>query len=199
MKSQMKFENRVELRRRKKPQWGEGVKIDSEFRNLVKTHQEQAGSAEHSVHLNRVITTAIEGFKGQAKARRFVFFADEPVEGGGTNEAPRPLEYFLAGFAFCQQVQYVKHAALRNLDITGLRMDVKGYVDQRGVLGIEDVPAGFQRIDYKVQIESSEPVGSIVELADFVESICPAHAAIKGSAPLNRTLVVNGEVTATTD
>ena len=168
------------------------MKIDSDFREKVAAHHAEATQSSHSIHLNRVVTTVIDGFHGRAKARKFEFFSDEPPEGGGENHGPRPLEYFLAGFAFCQQVQYAKHAALRDIDITGLRMDVKGYVDQRGVLGIEGVPAGFERIDYRVEIETPESPVVILDLADFVESICPAHAAMKGATPLNRSLMVNG-------
>ena len=168
------------------------MKISSEFRDRVRRYRRESTDSTHSVHLNRVVTTAIDGFYGKAKARRFEFFSDEPSEGGGENQAPRPLEYFLAGFAFCQQAQYAKHAALRDLDISGLRMDVKGYVDQRGILGVDEVAAGFQRIDYTVSIETTETVQAIAELMTTVEAVCPAHAALKGSTPLNRALVVNG-------
>jgi uncharacterized OsmC-like protein len=169
------------------------MKIDSEFQERVKQHQGESRDSSRSVHLNRVVTTGIDGFYGKARARKFEFYSDEPSEGGGQNRAPRPLEYFLGGFAFCQQAQYAKHAALRGLDISGLTMDVKGYVDQRGVLGLDDVAAGFRNIDYTVKIQTSESNESIMDLVTTVESVCPAHAAIKGGTPLARTLIVNGE------
>ena len=166
--------------------------IDADFKERVKQYQQESGNSTHSVHLNRVVTTAISGFYGRAKTRRFEFFSDEPNEGGGENQAPRPLEYFLAGFAFCQQAQYAKYAALRDLDIGSLKMDVKGYVDQRGILGMDNVAAGFLNIDYKVTMETTESPETIVDLVTTVEAVCPAHAAIKGGTPLSRTLIVNG-------
>lgn len=169
------------------------MKIDSDFRERVKHYQAESRDRGKAVHLNRVVTTSIDGFRATAKARSFEFSSDEPSEGGGENTAPRPLEYFLAGFAFCQQAQYAKYAALRDLEITGLKMDVRGYVDQRGILGTDDVPPGFQRIDYIVRIESPESPETIRQLSDTVESICPAHAAVRGSTPLLRTLLLNGE------
>lgn len=168
------------------------MNIDGDFRQRVIDHQEASKDAQRAVHLNRVVTTAIDGFRGRAKARTFEFFSDEPKEGGGDNTAPRPLEYLLAGFAFCQQAQYAKHAALRDLDITGLKMDVKGYVDQRGVLGVDGVAAGFRNIEYKVVVDSPESVATIRQLADLVDSVCPAHAAMSGCTPLHRVLVLNG-------
>lgn len=166
--------------------------IDAEFKRRVKQYRQESSDSTHSVHLNRVVTTAISGFYGRAKTRRFEFFSDEPSEGGGENQAPRPLEYFLAGFAFCQQAQYTKYAALRDLDIASLKMDVKGYVDQRGILGMDDVAAGFRNIDYTVTIETAESPETITDLVTTVEAVCPAHAAIKGGTPLSLKLIVNG-------
>ena len=173
--------------------WSNRMKMDREFRKRIAEYQEKSRQRDAAVHLNRVTVDAVEGFYARAKARGFEFCSDEPREGGGENKAPRPLEYFLGGFAFCQQAQYAKYAALRGLEITDLRIDVRGYVDQRGILGIEEVPPGFQRIDYVVKIESPEPPALILNLVTTVEAVCPAHAAIRGNTPLNRTLLVNGQ------
>ncbi|MFP4484981.1 MAG: OsmC-related (seleno)protein [Spirochaetaceae bacterium] len=171
---------------------GAAMEMDADFRDRVKRHVEASRDAGKAVHLNRVITTALHGFYGKAKARRFEFFSDEPAQGGGGDEAPRPLEYFLAGFGFCQQAQYAKYAALRDIDLTGLKIDIKGYVDQRGILGIADVAPGFRNIDYQVTIETGADLDAVRELVETVEHVCPAHATIKGGTTLNRTIVVNG-------
>jgi uncharacterized OsmC-like protein len=168
--------------------------IDHSFRERVKQHVQESQDAGKAVHLNRVVTTGVSGFRGKAKARRFEFFADEPEEGGGDNEAPRPLEYFLAGFAFCQQAQYAKYAALRDIELTGLKIDVKGYVDQRGILGIADVSPGFRNIDYTVHLDSGADQETLRDLVETVEHVCPAHATIKDGTTLNRTIKVNGSV-----
>lgn len=168
--------------------------VTPDFKERVRQYERDSRDSTKAVHLNRVVTTAIEGFHGRARTRGFEFFSDEPSEGGGENRAPRPLEYFLAGFAFCQQAQYVKYAAIRDLEITALKMDVKGYVDQRGILGADGVAAGFRNIAYTVRIETSETPETIGELVATVESVCPAHAALVGGTPLERTLVVNGAV-----
>ena len=71
-------------------------------------------------------------------------------------------------------------------------MDLKGYVDQRGILGMDDVAAGFRNIDYKVTTETAESPETIVDLVSTVEAVCPAHATIKGGTTLKRTLSANG-------
>ena len=50
--------------------------IDAAFKKRVKRYQQESGDSTKAVHLNRVVTTAISGFYGRAKARRFEFFSD---------------------------------------------------------------------------------------------------------------------------
>lgn len=146
---------------------------------------------KQAVSANRVKTEALEDFYGKAKARKFEFFSDEP-EKGGKNRAPRPLEYFLAGFAFCQQVQYSKYAALRGIELSDLEIDVRGYVDARGIFEIGNVKPGFKNIEYDLNIKSPENEDTIRNLIEKVENICPAHAALRNSGEINRDATLNG-------
>jgi hypothetical protein len=72
-----------------------------------------------------VETAALRNSHARARADGFVFDADEPVSKvGGTGTAPRPLRYFLAGFAFCLQAQYVRNAVRIGIDLDELAVDV---------------------------------------------------------------------------
>ena len=44
------------------------MNIDNTFRDRVKRYVEESKESEKAVHLNRVVTTAIEGFRGRARA-----------------------------------------------------------------------------------------------------------------------------------
>lgn len=173
--------------------YNNGIGLDEEFKKDVRDHYEDSKEEGKAIHVNRVTTEVIRGFYGKAETRGFEFFSDEPEVGGGKNKGPRPLEYFLAGFAFCQQVQYVKYAALRDLKIENVEMDVKGYVDQRGILDIGDVESGFKNIKYEVKLETDESIETVKNLVEKVEDVCPAHAALKKSTELRRKIIVNGE------
>ncbi len=167
--------------------------LTEEFKDDIKEHYEESKDEGKAIHVNRISTEVMERFHSKAETRGFEFFSDEPEEGGGSNKAPRPLEYFLSGFAFCQQVQYVKYAALRDLDVKNVEMDVRGYVDQRGILDIGDIESGFKKIKYQVKIETSEDKSTIKDLVEKVEKVCPAHASIKDNTKLKRQLIINGE------
>ena len=87
---------------------------------------------------NRVESEILENLHGEGRAREFSFVYDEPAHvAGGENRGPRPLEYFLAGFAFCQQVQYARQALLTGTEFDDLRMETEGNVVP-GQTGFED-------------------------------------------------------------
>lgn len=149
-----------------------------------------------SVGNNDVETELVENYHGRANARQFTFESDEPgTMAGGENRGPRPLEYFLAGFAFCQQVIYAKNALATGIEVADLSLEVHGDVDPRGVLGVADADPGFvdDEIRYTTYIESPASEAEVRELVDLAEHHCPAHASLRDSMNFDRTIVLNGE------
>lgn len=141
-------------------------------------------------------TEIIENLHGRGIASGYAFEYDEPehVAGGG-GRGPRPLEYFLAGFAFCQQVQYARSALATGIGFDSLEMDVTGQVDPRGSIIEGDVPAGFEddEIGLVTHIESEEDPEEIVSLAERAEHRCHAHASLVREMSINREIRLNGE------
>lgn len=145
---------------------------------------------------NAVTAELVENFHGRAEARTFDFESDEPATmAGGRDRGPRPLEYFLAGFAFCQQVIYAKNSLATGIEIDGLEIDVNGDVDPRGVLGVEGASPGFvdDEIEYTTHIESPAHPDEVRELVELAERHCPAHAALRKPMSFDRDIVLNGE------
>lgn len=145
---------------------------------------------------NDVHTELLENYYGRARAREFSFESDEPTTlAGGENRGPRPLEYFLAGFALCQQVIYAKNALATGIEFTDLSMEAHGDVDPRGVLGVGGVDPGFvdDEITYTTYIESPATRDEVRELVDLAERHCPAHASLREPVTFDRQVVVNGE------
>jgi uncharacterized OsmC-like protein len=145
---------------------------------------------------NEVTAELVENFHGRAEAREFDFASDEPgTMAGGQNRGPRPLEYFLAGFAFCQQVIFAKNSLATGIEIDDLEIDVSGDVDPRGVLGVEGARPGFvdDEISYTTRIESPAHRDEVQELVELAERHCPAHAALRKPMEFDRDVVVNGE------
>jgi uncharacterized OsmC-like protein len=144
---------------------------------------------------NDVETELIQNYYAQVQARDHGFESDEPATlAGGKDRGPRPLEYFLAGFAFCQEVIYAKNALAMGIDIDDISIDVNGDVDLRGVF-TDDASPGFvdDTIEYTTYIDSPAPRAKLAELVAQAEHHCPAHDALRNPMGFDRTVLVNGE------
>jgi len=142
---------------------------------------------------NRVETELVENYHGRGSAREFSFESDEPASmAGGEDRGPRPLEYFLAGFAFCQQVVLAKHALATGIELDDVNVEVEGDVDPRGVLGVGDVDPGFEgALQQVTRVESPATPEEVRDVVETAENHCPAHASL--AVPVERDLYLNGE------
>jgi uncharacterized OsmC-like protein len=140
-----------------------------------------------------VETETLRNYHGRAHADGFTFDADEPVSKvGGTGTAPRPLRYFLAGFAFCLQAQYVRNAIRMGIELDELAVDVESEIDRRGGLGFRDDPADFESIGYTTTLRTDAAEPAVRDLVDAAESCCYVHGTLSKAVPLDGTTVVNG-------
>lgn len=147
-------------------------------------------------HPNSVQTEIIENVHGRAETRGFTFEYDEPRHvTGGQDRGPRPLEYFLAGYAFCQQVMYARSALLTGTDVDALWIDVTGRIDPRSSIHEGDIPAGFvdDEIDMTTNIVSDAPREDVAELVRRARSLCHAHASLQREMRLENDVVLNGD------
>ena len=100
--------------------------------------------------------TLVDGYTigGERVARSHRIVADEPFELLGGDGAPNPQELLMAAFNACITVGYVAGAALQGITLESLEIRTRGELDLRGFLGLsEDVPAGYEEIDYEVSIK----------------------------------------------
>ncbi|AZH24312.1 OsmC family protein [Haloplanus aerogenes] len=140
-----------------------------------------------------VATETIRNYHARAAADGFVFDADEPVSKvGGTGTAPRPLRYFLAGFAFCLQAQYVRNAIRMGIDLDELSVDVDSEIDRRGGLGFREEPADFESIAYTTTLRTDAPESEVRDLVETAESCCYVHGTLSKAVELDGTTVLNG-------
>lgn len=171
--------------------------IDWDLQGAVWNEFESLQEAEDvPLGQNKVRTELVENFHGRVNTREFSFESDEPATlAGGENRGPRPLEYFLAGFALCQQVIYAKNALATGIEIDDLSIETNGEVDPRGVLGIGNVPPGFvdNEIAYTTHIESPARRDEVRQLVTLAERHCPAHASLRTPTSFDRKIILNGE------
>lgn len=144
-----------------------------------------------------VETETLENYRAVARTRGFSFETDEPADKpGGTDAGPRPLEYFLAGLAFCHQAQIVRNALLAGIEVEGLELAVEANVDPRGGRGVGDVPSGFAGDEIRVTVRLETPADpeTVAEVVGRADEQCHARGALSRPMAFDDELVVNGEV-----
>lgn len=96
----------------------------------------------------RVETRLPGGLEVDAAVRGFTVRTDQPIEAGGTNAAPSPLELFLASLATCGAYYALRFCRRRGIATEGLSLvaeaakDVSGSRIESIRLTLE-LPAGF--------------------------------------------------------
>lgn len=126
-----------------------------------------------------VTTSAEDSVHTTSRIRGFEVAHDEPVELGGTNAAPNPVEAVLAALGSCQAIVYRAYASVLGLRLDEVRVDAIGDLDLRGLVGAAPVTAGLQRIAFRTRIVSPEPEEKLRELARIVEARCPVLETLR--------------------
>lgn len=136
--------------------------------------------------------TTVDGFTmdGERIARSHKIVADEPCQLLGADSAPNPQELLMAAVNACMTVGYVAGAAINGITLTKLEIRTKGTLDLRGFLGLsEEVPAGYEAIDYEVAIAGNGTPEQFDEIHRTVMKTSPNYFN------LNRPIRMNGVLT----
>ena len=135
--------------------------------------------------------TTVEAFTmaGERIPRSHKIVADEPCELLGADSAPNPQELLMAAFNACITVGYVAGASLKGIDLESVEIRTRGELDLRGFLGLsDDVPPGYEAIDYEVRIKGNGSPEQFEEIHQTVMKTSPNYFN------LNRPIRMNGSM-----
>ena len=123
------------------------------------------------------------GLRSEIGAGRHQLTADEPLERGGEDAGPTPLQLVLAGLCACETVTMRRLAPKIRLQVDGFAIEARAVIDARGRSGDERIPAHFLRVEVHARVSTSEPPERVQRLKELVERHCPV-ATLLQSAPL---------------
>lgn len=146
----------------------------------------------------RAETKLDEGLRCTARVRGFPeLVIDEPSDLGGDDAGMNPVEILLIALGTCQEIIYSAYAAVLDIPLDEVSVNVKGYIDIRGLLAMEEsVPAGYQHITYETSITSSSDAKAIQRLVAMVERHCPLLDTLRRPVEVNGTVSLNGALLA---
>ena len=134
---------------------------------------------------------AVRRFLMQADVEGHRIVTDEPVHGGGSDLAPAPLRYFVAGIVECALIWCVKVAAVEGVEITQLYAEAEAFLEA-GTVGLAALSStaevasgrGFDRLVLTVSVTSADPAERVADAVRKGVRACPAAVTFARAAQL---------------
>ena len=146
-------------------------------------------SKKEAITTMSVDLSLIQDYLREAKSQNFTFRCDEMERTGGTDTAPEPLAYFLAGAGLCEMSMWVSASVDLGIRLTSVEMKVTGIFDRR--LFFDRARSGFTKIIFESHIQSKESKERIARLADVVERRCPAFNNLRFTSDVSNKVWLN--------
>lgn len=168
----------------------------SEYANEVREISTE-GNAKWGIELNWVSGTRMNVKPmpmqlGDYKLTRdFEWEVDEPTQLGGINCAPNPQEYLLTGVASCIAVTFMAGATANKLAIDSLKINLKGEIDLRGFLGLDNngKHAGFQELELELHVKGEGEEEHYQAILEQVKKHSPNFNNMVNEVRITPTLV----------
>ncbi|MEM7110280.1 MAG: OsmC family protein [Bacteroidota bacterium] len=137
-------------------------------------------------------STSESSAKTSIKVRDFELIVDEPQDLGGTDKAPNPVEYILAGYAGCINVVAHLVAKEQNIKLKDLKIDIDGDLDPSRLFGTSfEERAGYKSINVSLKTSTKLNEGQRVKWLKEVEYRCPVNDNLSNTTPINFSLNSN--------
>jgi len=139
------------------------------------------------------VSKHIETFKALAKGTgwptkvtitdtEWTIQADEPVEDGGNNSGPNPMQYFAVSLAACQNEQAQVVTEELSLSITELNIDLEIDLDLAGFMGMENHSNGsYKEVRLAATVKGDLTNEQVQELGKRVDARCPVLALLRSA------------------
>jgi uncharacterized OsmC-like protein len=162
-------------------------KFEGLIEKLWKMHDTEA------LTTNRAEVRLVKDQHSIGTTRGFTLVQDEPESVFGTGKGPTPTDFFITSIGFCENVIFVRNAALAGLPLDSLETVVTGTWDRRGLFEIHHLSPGFKTITVETKVTTTGPVEKVVEVARQTHRRCPIHVTLMRATELGIRLVVNGQ------
>ncbi len=116
---------------------------------------------------------------------------DEPKDMGGTSNAPRPTETFLASLANCLEIGALLYFSFAKMRVESVIVKVEGTIDKRSALLTEDAPpSGFYDLTWTWYVRTDEDEKKVEKVLEKVEKSCPVKGTITRPQKFLKKLVM---------
>ena len=141
----------------------------------------------------RAVAKLLEDMHIEGRVGKFHLESDEPAARGGTELGPTPLQYFIAGAAFCLLTQMARFAPLYDVPLEEVQADVRAEFDIADKFGMEGPDGAFEHVIYAVTVRSSAPPEQVRLLVEHAERACHAAQSLHQHVPILIEVHLNGQ------
>jgi uncharacterized OsmC-like protein len=150
------------------------MEIQEEIKNKI-NRTIRALSSKPSLGYTTSVSTAriTNGLACEVKEGDWVLKADMPDRAGGTETAPTPGILGRAALGSCLSIGYMMQAALLDIPIKSLEVEIEADWDAGGAFGTSEVFSGYLELRYRVRVESNASEEDILKVLDAGDKFSP--------------------------
>lgn len=113
---------------------------------------------------------------------------------GGNDAGPGPGILERSALGSCLAIGYTQQAAVMEIPIDSIEVQVESDFDARGQFGLTDNPPGFKALRYRVIIESPAPETEVREMIDKADARSPVLDDFKRPLPIERKIDIKSKI-----
>lgn len=121
------------------------------------------------------------GTKSIAHARGKSAIIDEPIQRGGTDEGPMPVEYVFIGLLGCTHVISNKLARANGIEFTSMDIDIKVTMDSHGTRLINPIEVPFPTVTLYISATYEGPRDGALQVVAKLREHCAVSMMLQQS------------------
>lgn len=123
----------------------------------------------------KVDSESIGAMGVKLRVRDLDFTIDEPVNHGGSNQGPSPVESAVAALSSCVSIIIRVIAGRHGFNVSSICTSADTVMDMRGILFVEETDTPFASIELAVDLEAELTDQELQTLKDEVRKFCPLY------------------------
>lgn len=129
-----------------------------------------------------------------ATARGKSLVIDEPLQRGGTDEGPMPVEYVFVGLLGCTHVISNKLAKANGIEFTSMDIDLKVTMDSHGTRLIKPIDIPFPAVTLNIVAEYDGPREGALEVVRTLRHHCAVSKVLQAAGTrVTENWTLNGQ------
>jgi uncharacterized OsmC-like protein len=116
---------------------------------------------------------------------------DLPGSDGGSGVGPSPAQVMRSGLAACLAMGYRLWGIRLGVPLDEVTVEVTCELDARGQLGVDGVPAGWQRVSWAVLVATHASEDDVLRVLDEADRTSPMLANLDRDIVRRRTVTIS--------